>query len=117
MDFTIRKFTHHDVEDFIHMATSAFADEWLADGMTPEGFARQTRQIFRWKMIPYKLLTALVGIQWEAFVAEVNGRAVAGGMYGGRKKSDGHFQSYGRTGVQKTRHRSSLIGKTPGAAF
>jgi hypothetical protein len=36
-------------------------------------------------MIPYKLLTALMGIQWEAFVAEVNGHAVAGAMYMGQK--------------------------------
>ena len=86
MDFTIRKFIHRDVEDFIRLATSAFADEWLAEGMTPEGFARQIRQIFRWNMIPFRLLTALVGIQWEAFVAEVNGHIVGGGMYMGRKK-------------------------------
>jgi len=85
MDLKIRKFTHQDTESFIRVATSAFADEWIADGMTPDGFARQTRQIFRWKMIPYKLLTALMGIQWEAFVAEVNGHAVGGAMYIGRK--------------------------------
>lgn len=84
-DFKIRKFTHHDTEAFIRVAASAFADEWIADGMTPDGFARQTRQIFRWNMIPYKLLTALMGIQWEAFVAEVDNRPVGGAMYIGRK--------------------------------
>lgn len=84
-DFKIRKFNSQDTEAFIRVATSAFADEWIADGMTPDGFARQTRQIFRWRMIPYKLFTMLMGIQWEAFVAEVNGRAVGGAMYMGRK--------------------------------
>jgi ribosomal protein S18 acetylase RimI-like enzyme len=84
-DFKIRKFTHQDTESFIRVATSAFAEEWIADGMTPDGFARQTRQIFRWRMIPYKLFTMLMGIQWEAFVAEVNGHAVGGAMYMGRK--------------------------------
>lgn len=84
-DFKIRKFTHQDTESFIRLATSAFAEEWIADGMTPDSFARQTRQIFRWRMIPYKLVTMLMGIQWEAFVAEVNGHAVGGAMYVGRK--------------------------------
>jgi ribosomal protein S18 acetylase RimI-like enzyme len=85
MDLKIRKFTSQDTEAYIRLAISAFADEWIADGMTPDDFARQTRQMFRWKMIPIKLLTALMGLQWEAFVAEVDGHIVAGGMYGGRK--------------------------------
>lgn len=84
-DFKIREFTHQDTEEFIRVSESAFADEWLADGMTPDGFASQTRQIFRWKMIPYKLLTALMGIQWEAFVAEADDHPVGGAMYIGQK--------------------------------
>lgn len=85
MDLKIRKFTYKDTDAYIRMAISAFADEWIADGMTPDDFARQTRQMFGLKMIPLKLLTALMGLQWEAFVAEVNGQIVGGGMYGGRK--------------------------------
>jgi ribosomal protein S18 acetylase RimI-like enzyme len=85
MDLKIRKFTHQDTEAYIHLAISAFADEWIADGMTPDEFAHNTRQMFGWKMLPIKLLTAVMGLQWEAFVAEVNGHIVGGGMYGGRK--------------------------------
>lgn len=36
--------------------------------------------------MPYQLLTALMGIQWEGFVAEKNGKVVGGGMYVGRNK-------------------------------
>lgn len=81
---TIRKFEHTDVDAFIRLSKSSFADEWLAEGMTPEDFEQETRRIFRWKMIPYKLLTALMGVKWEAFVAEENGKVVGGGMYMGR---------------------------------
>lgn len=83
-DITIRKFKHTDVDDFIRLSKLSFAEESLAEGITPEDFEQETRKIFRWKMIPYKLLTALMGVKWEAFVAEKNGRVVGGGMYIGR---------------------------------
>lgn len=81
----IRNFTHRDVDDFIRIARASFAQEWSADGLTPEDFERETRRIFRWRMIPYRLLTALMGIQWEGFVAEWDGKVVGGGMYIGRE--------------------------------
>ncbi len=85
-DFVIRKFQHTDVDAFIRLSQLSFAEESLAAGLTPEDFEQETRRIFRWRMIPYKLMTALVGIQWEAFVAEKDGKVVGGGMYIGRNK-------------------------------
>ena len=83
-DVVIRKFEHTDVDAFIRLSNSSFADEAIAAGITPDDFAQETRKIFRWKMILYKLLTALMGVKWEAFVAEKDGRVVGGGMYIGR---------------------------------
>jgi len=83
-DLIIRKFKNTDVDDFIRLSKLSFAKESLANGITLEDFETETRRIFRWKMVPYKLLTALMGVQWEAFVAEKNGKIVGGGMYIGR---------------------------------
>ena len=83
-DVTIRKFVHTDVDDFIRLSKLSFAEETRAAGITPEEFEQETRRIFRWNMIPYKLLTALMGITWEGFVAEKKGGVVGGGMYIGR---------------------------------
>ncbi len=84
-EIRIRKFNPSDVEAYIRLSKTSFAEEWTASGITLDDFETQTRQIFRWKMIPYKLLTALMGIKWEAFVAEADGKIVGGGMYIGRK--------------------------------
>jgi predicted GNAT family acetyltransferase len=35
-------------------------------------------------MIPYKLLTTIMGVKWEGFVAEKDGVVVGGGMYMGK---------------------------------
>ena len=75
-----------DVDDFIRISKLSFAGEWTAEGLTPDDFERETRRIFQWKMIPYRLLTALMGIKWEGFVAEKDGKVVGGGMYIGRNK-------------------------------
>jgi len=83
-DLPIRKFKYTDVEDFIRISKVSFAEETLAEGITPEDFEQETRKIFRWKMLPFRLLTALMGVKWEGFVAEVDGKAVGGGMYIGR---------------------------------
>jgi GNAT superfamily N-acetyltransferase len=82
----IRKFRHSDVDDFIRLSQSSFAEESIAAGLTPVDFEQETRRIFRWKMIPYRVLTALMGIKWEGFVAEKGGKVVGGGMYMGREK-------------------------------
>ena len=83
-DLTIRKFKHTDVDDFIRLSKLSFAEEALANGITPEDFEQETRRIFRWKMVPYRLLAALMGVKWEGFVAEKGGKVVGGGMYIGR---------------------------------
>ncbi len=83
-DLKIRNFKYTDVDEFIRISKLSFAEETLASGITPEDFERETRRIFRWKMIPYRLLTALMGIKWEGFVAEQDGKVVGGGMYMGR---------------------------------
>ena len=83
-DVTIRKFKYTDVDDFIRLSKISFAEESLAEGISPEDFEQETRRIFRWRMLPYRLLTALTGVKWEAFVAEKDGKAVGGGMYIGR---------------------------------
>jgi ribosomal protein S18 acetylase RimI-like enzyme len=83
-DLNIRNFKYTDVDDFIRISKLSFAEETLAQGITPEDFELETRRIFRWKMIPYRLLTALMGIKWEGFVAEKDGNVVGGGMYIGR---------------------------------
>ena len=83
-DPTIRRFKHTDVDDFIRLSKLSFAEEALANGITPEDFEQETRRIFRWKMVPYRLLAALMGVKWEGFVAEKDGKVVGGGMYIGR---------------------------------
>jgi ribosomal protein S18 acetylase RimI-like enzyme len=83
-DITIRKFTHTDVDDFIRISKISFAEETRAAGITPEDFELETRRIFRLNMIPYRILTTLMGIEWEGFVAEKAGKVVGGGMYVGR---------------------------------
>jgi ribosomal protein S18 acetylase RimI-like enzyme len=80
----IRNFNYQDVDEFIRISKLSFARELIAKGLTPEDFERETRRIFRWKMIPYRLLTALMGIKWEGFVAEKDGMVVGGAMYIGR---------------------------------
>jgi ribosomal protein S18 acetylase RimI-like enzyme len=81
---TIRKFSYKDVDEFIRISKLSFAEETLASGITPEDFEEETRRIFRWKMIPYRLLAALTGVKWEGFVAEIDGKSVGGAMYIGR---------------------------------
>ncbi len=85
-DLKIRNFKYTDVDDFIRISKLSFAGEWIAEGLTPDDFEMETRRIFRWKMIPYRLLTAVMGIKWEGFVAEKDGKVVGGGMYIGRDK-------------------------------
>jgi ribosomal protein S18 acetylase RimI-like enzyme len=83
-DFIIRKFEYTDIDDFIRLSQISFAEESIAAGLTPDDFERETRRIFRWRMVPYKVLTRLMGIQWEGFVAEKDGKVVGGGMFIGR---------------------------------
>jgi hypothetical protein len=43
---TIRNFKYTDMEDFIRISKLSFAGEWIAEGLTPEDFERETRKIF-----------------------------------------------------------------------
>jgi len=119
-DVIIRKFKHTDVDDFLHLSRLSFAEESIAAGITPEDFELETRRIFRWKMIPYKLLSYLMGIKWEGFVAEKKGKVVGGGMYMGRNNRmvltnlmvDPEFrrQGIGQALLQKRLERLSELG-------
>jgi ribosomal protein S18 acetylase RimI-like enzyme len=84
-DVVIRKFRDSDVDDFIRLSEVSFSEESIAAGITPQDFERETRKIFRWKMIPYKLLTMLMNIKWEGFVAEKGEKVVGGAMFMGKK--------------------------------
>jgi ribosomal protein S18 acetylase RimI-like enzyme len=119
-DVIIRKFKHTDVNDFLRLSRLSFAEESIAAGITPEDFELETRRIFRWKMIPYKLLTNLMGIKWEGFVAEKDGKVVGGGMYMGRNNRmvltnlmvDPEFrrQGIGQALLQKRLERLTELG-------
>jgi len=84
----IRPFRYSDIDALVQIATIAFAEEMRAQGMTPEGFIGQVRMIMRGRMIPFRLVTAIAGIHWEMFVAEVDGQVVGCGGYVGRRHID-----------------------------
>jgi GNAT superfamily N-acetyltransferase len=84
-DVIIRKFRYSDIDDFIRLSKLSFSQESIAAGISPQDFERETRRIFRWKMIPYKILTLLMQIKWEGFVAEKRNKVVGGGMFMGKK--------------------------------
>lgn len=84
----IRPFQPEDVTALTQIAKDSFADEFKARGETPESFMQQIRLVTRWRMIPFKLLTAVAGYKWEIFVAEVEGEVVGCGGYLGRKKME-----------------------------
>ncbi len=84
----IRPFRYSDVDALVQIAAVAFAEEMRAQGITPEGFIGQVRMITRGRMIPFRLMTAIAGINWELFVAEVDGQIVGCGGYVGRRHVD-----------------------------
>jgi hypothetical protein len=81
IDLKIRNFNYTDVDDFIRISKLSFAEETLAQGITPEDFEQETRRIFQWKMMPYRLLTALMGIKWEGFVLRKMGKWLVGNVH------------------------------------
>ncbi len=85
---TIRLFRYTDLDALIHIAKASFAEEYVARGETPESFIRQAQIVTRGRMIPFKAITALAGIKWELFVAEVEGKIVGFGSYLGRKQME-----------------------------
>jgi ribosomal protein S18 acetylase RimI-like enzyme len=82
----IRSFRYSDLEALIDIARVSFAEEQIARGATPENFARQVRLVARGRFVPFKILTALAGYQWEIFVAELDGTVVGCASYLGGKK-------------------------------
>jgi len=81
----IRQFRYTDLDALIHIVQVSFAEELIAQGITPENFIGQIRMATRGRMIPFKVLTALAGIKWGMFVAEIDGNVVGFGGYLGRK--------------------------------
>ena len=84
----IRQFRYTDLESVIHIAKISFAEEYVARGETPEGFAKQVRMVAKGRMLPFKLLTAFSGIRWKLFVAELDGKIVGFGSYLGRTQME-----------------------------
>lgn len=84
----IRPFRYTDIDALIEIAKVSFAEEYTSRGITSDEFIRQVRMTTRGRMIPFKLLTALAGIQWQLLVAEVDGKVVGCGAYLGRKKME-----------------------------
>lgn len=84
----IRPFCYSDLDALIKIAKVSFSDEYRLQGATPESFIQQIRMITRGRMIPFKLLSALAGIQWQLLVAEAEGKVVGCGAYLGRKQME-----------------------------
>lgn len=80
----IRPFQPEDIEPLTEIAKASFAEEYTARGETPESFVQQIRLVTRWRMISFKLLTAVAGYKWEIFVAEVDGEVVGCGGFLGK---------------------------------
>jgi ribosomal protein S18 acetylase RimI-like enzyme len=85
-DIAIRQFQYTDLNDAIRIAQVSFAKEFLAQGLTPEGFAREIKTTARGRMIPFRILSALAGFKWMFLVAETDEKVVGIGTYSGRKR-------------------------------
>jgi ribosomal protein S18 acetylase RimI-like enzyme len=84
----IRSFRHSDLDAIIEIAHLSFAEQQIARDSAPENFARQVRMVARGHVIPFKILTALVGYKWEILVAEMNGKVVGCAGYLGRRQME-----------------------------
>jgi ribosomal protein S18 acetylase RimI-like enzyme len=82
---TIRPLRPTDLDALTQIAQSSFAEEYTARGITPVALVQQVRQVTRGRMIPFKVLAALSGTQWEMLVAEIDGHVVGCGGYFGRQ--------------------------------
>ena len=81
----IREFRYTDLDPLINTAKVSFAEEYSASGQSPQSFIHQVRMVTRGRMIPFKLLSYLTGIQWKLYVAEVDSMVVGCGSYMGRQ--------------------------------
>jgi ribosomal protein S18 acetylase RimI-like enzyme len=77
----IRDFRYQDLQPVTQLYAEGLADENQLVGLSPEAAIRQVRLFTRGRMIPVKVLTRLMGIQWGALVAEVDGQVVGVGGY------------------------------------
>ena len=84
----IRDFLFSDLEAVIQLAQISFAEEFMAQGLSPQSFSQQVRLATRGRMFPFKIATTLAGIKWHFFVAEVEKQFVGFGGYTGRKKME-----------------------------
>lgn len=85
---TIRPLRPTDLDALTQIAQSSFAEEYAARGITPAALVQQVRQVTRGRMIPFKVLAALSGTQWEMLIAEVDGHVVGCGGYFGRQQME-----------------------------
>lgn len=81
----IRNFRYSDLDAVLRIAEVSFADEMIAQGATPQAFIQQMRKMTAGRMLPFTIISALAGVRWEVFVAEINGNVVGCGLYSGRK--------------------------------
>lgn len=84
-ELVIREFCYADLDALIDIAKTSFAEEYIANGQSPDSFVRQIRMVVSGQMIPFTLLSFLAGIQWKLYVAEVDGAVVGCSSYMGRK--------------------------------
>jgi N-acetylglutamate synthase-like GNAT family acetyltransferase len=101
--FHLRPLRTSDVPAILELIKVSLAEESAVEGITAEGFAAQIQLLTRGRMLPMKTLTALLGIQWEVWVAEQDGRVVGCGAFSGRKRADLHTlmvaPAYRRQGI------------------
>lgn len=83
----IRTFKYSDFEIITQLAMKAFANEYEASGMSRESLKQQIGWIVFGRMLPFRALTAISGIDWQIFVAEQDGQIVGCASYMGRGKS------------------------------
>ncbi|MCB8975815.1 MAG: GNAT family N-acetyltransferase [Ardenticatenaceae bacterium] len=82
----IREFKYTDLNALVEIAKVSFADEYAANGQSPTSYINQIKTVTRGRMIPFRIISALAGIKWRLFVAEVDDQVVGCGSYLGRQQ-------------------------------
>lgn len=82
----IRDFNYTDLDDLIQVAQVSFAEDFEAQGMSIDNFARQIRLLTRGRMIPFKIVNMVARVKWGIFVAEVDNKIVGCGGYIGQNQ-------------------------------
>jgi GNAT superfamily N-acetyltransferase len=81
MTVVIRPFRYSDLDALIKLAEVSFADDLEARGLPRDKIAQEARFMARWRMIPFRLFSALARYQWAIFVAEREGVIVGCASY------------------------------------